>query len=161
MSRTQTRSRMKARAHSAAFRVADWPMAHFVQIERLHQANASRLLRPYDLHHREWRILALLGEHASLPINQNAEAAATDRSTVSKMIGRLEARGLVARGASEVDGRASPVSLTPRGTTLLAETAPLVRGLFEQYRRGLSAASHDQLMRLLQTYRRQVAGIAE
>lgn len=140
------------------FRVADWPMAHFVQIERLHQRNASRLLEPYGLPHREWRILAVLSEHSALTINQLAEAAATERSTMSKMLDRLEARGVVARSASDLDGRASPVVLTKDGIALLAQTIPVIQGLFETYRNGMARADYETFMRLLKDFRRQVAG---
>ena len=152
----RTASRLPSESN-VVFRVADWPMAHFVQIERLHQRNASRLLDAYGLPHREWRILALLSEHGALGINQIADGAAAERSTTSKMIARLTARGLIERSTSSVDARASRVSLTRAGQRLLAETIPVVQGLLESYQRGMSASDYAALMRLLQAFRRSVA----
>ncbi|AMM21616.1 hypothetical protein AX769_17550 [Frondihabitans sp. PAMC 28766] len=42
---------------------------------------------------------------------------------MSKVVGRLEERGLVARGASSADGRAALMTLTPAGRRVLLEAA--------------------------------------
>jgi len=149
-----------ARARDASapsvFRVGDWPMAHFARMERRHEQNANRVLAASGLVHREWRVLALLSEHETLAIHRIAELSATERSTISKMLDRLEAKNLLARASSETDARATPVMLTPAGRTLLAKTVPRIRALFDGYREGMSDAELTTLMRLLERMGRQV-----
>lgn len=150
------RNRSDASAGTVVFRVADWPMAHFVQMERMHQRNATRILEPWGLPHREWRILALLSEHGAIGINQIAEQAGIERTTASKMLDRLEAKGLLARVTSEDDQRTTPVTLTAQGKRVLAATIPRIQSLFEQYRRGMAAGDYATLMQLLLDYREQI-----
>lgn len=133
-------------------------MAYLARIERQHQRNASRLLAPTGLHHREWRILAIVNALGSAPISQVADDAVVERTTLSKMLDRLEARGLIRRDTHEADRRASAVSLTPQGQDFLAETLPLILGLFDQYRRAMPEQEYQQLMRLLKAFRSAVAG---
>lgn len=136
---------------NAVFRVSDWPMGYFARIERLHMQNATLLLAPHGLHHREWRMLAILSDTGAIGVNQLAEQAAIERSTISKMIDRLEARGLVRRASARADKRSSLVVLTPKGRAKLAETIPLVEGLFATYLAGMSKSDYARLMRSLVT----------
>lgn len=156
---TPRNGRESAVAAPPVFRVGDWPMAHFARMERRHEQNANRVLAPSGLVHREWRVLALLSEHETLAIHRIAELSATERSTISKMLDRLEAKQLLARASSETDARATPVMLTAAGRALLASTIPRIRALFDAYREGMSDTELATLMRLLERMGRQVESV--
>jgi DNA-binding MarR family transcriptional regulator len=69
-------------------------------------------------------VLKALSEAPALSINALAERTRTHQSTVSVVVRRLVAGGLVKRSTSLTDGRRVELALTRRGRTLLAR-APL------------------------------------
>jgi DNA-binding MarR family transcriptional regulator len=70
-------------------------------------------------------VLRVLADHPRLSINELAERTMTHQSSVSVVVSRLAARGLVAREPAPDDRRRQLVTLTPRGRTL-HRTAPAV-----------------------------------
>jgi DNA-binding MarR family transcriptional regulator len=137
---------------ASTFDPSDWPIAWMARAERQHARNATQLLAPLGIHHREFRLLALLGAGEGLPIGELAERAVLERPTVSKMVDRLEAVGLIARGAHEVDRRCSPLVLTDTGRAKLAAAAPIVEALFQRYQAGIPPADHRRFMRELKDF---------
>lgn len=135
-------------------------MAHFARIERQHQRNASRLLEPFGLKHREWRMLTFISEFGTVGVTQLAEEAVIERSTIGKLLARLKAKGLVADARPTDDARVNPVQLTTRGRALLNKSTPLIVDLFEQYRVVLTRTEHAALMRLTALYRQGVFAVA-
>ncbi|HVV52274.1 MAG TPA: MarR family transcriptional regulator [Polyangia bacterium] len=91
-------------------------------------------------------VLRVLAAHPGLSINELAERTMTHQSSVSVVVSRLVARGLVARAPAADDRRRLVVELTPRGRLLhrkgpamaqeLLVTA--VRKLGPERRRGLA-----------------------
>lgn len=146
------------RRRAKPFKVSDWPMYYLLRTERAHMRNATRLLAPHDLHHREWRLLAIADERGPIGVGDLAEAAGLERPTVSKMLERLERRGLVHRADGEDDARSAPVVLAAKGLSKLRETEPLVRGLLERYAAGMSRSDYADLMRLLKEFEARVEG---
>ncbi|MEQ1725755.1 MAG: MarR family winged helix-turn-helix transcriptional regulator [Sphingopyxis sp.] len=72
----------------------------------------------------EWRLLAVLGQGATM--NQRALVHATrmDKVTVSRAAAALSERGLIVRAASANDGRSHSLSLSEAGQALYLEIAP-------------------------------------
>jgi DNA-binding MarR family transcriptional regulator len=64
-------------------------------------------------------VLQRLAVEPSLSVNELAARTLTHQSSVSGVVQRLVAHGLVARTTSPDDGRRAVVSLTPRGRALL------------------------------------------
>ena len=139
-----------------AFNPSDWPIAWMARAERQHARNATALLAPLGLHHREFRLLALLGPTEGLQIGELAELAVLERPTVSKMADRLQAEGWVRRGEHVQDLRRSPLLLTPAGRAKLKAAAPIVEGLLRGYQRGMPAAERARFMKSLKNYHRGV-----
>lgn len=135
-------------------------MAHFARIERQHQRNATHVLAPHGLHHREWRMLAIIDEMGVAGVTELAERAVIERSTIGKLLMRLEQKGLLMRVAAGADTRTNPVRLTARGRVLLAKSVELIRQLFEAYRQEMTAADYAALMKLTAQFRRGVERVA-
>src|SRR5579863_2031246 len=70
-------------------------------------------------------VLRVLADHPGLSINELARRTMTHQSSVSVVVSRLVARGLVARVPAPDDRRRLIVSLTPRGR-LVHRDAPAV-----------------------------------
>lgn len=79
----------------------------------LSRSAAARYRREFDVSLGEWRVLALLGENPDVTLNRLARRAALDKAQMSKVVSKLDARGLVRR----VPGprRSTQLSLTAAG----------------------------------------------
>lgn len=122
------------------------------RIERQHARNSNVVLAPLGLHHREFRVLAFLGQAPGASVGELAELAVLERPTVSKMIERLVAEGWVQRGTSALDRRRAPLTLTDSGQATLNAAEPLVENLLRRYQAGMGARHTSQLRQELQTF---------
>ena len=65
--------------------------------------------------------LATIDRHGPLTPSEFADRERIKRPTATRLIGNLEAEGLVTRTPDPLDGRSSLISLTPAGAALLRE----------------------------------------
>jgi DNA-binding MarR family transcriptional regulator len=84
-----------------------------------------------------WRMLSNLAHTGDLSVTELAAIERTSQPTVSKMVKRLEAQGLVSRRPDPTDRRSSAVSVTDAGRASLA-----------RYRASLTTALAPHLARL-------------
>lgn len=151
-----TPARGKKPKPAIPFDPSDWPIAWMARAERQHARNATMLLAPLGMHHREFRVLALLAKVDAMPISELAEMAVLERPTVSKMIDRLQAEGWVERGEHAYDRRSSPLALTPIGRAKVNAAAPIVEGLLREYQHGMSPSERDHFMAILKAFYQRV-----
>jgi DNA-binding MarR family transcriptional regulator len=108
----------------------------------------------------EWRMMAVLGEGAAMTQRDLVRATLMDKVTVSRATAALVDRGLIARAASESDGRSHLLTLTGEGRSLYAEIAPVA---LEMERRliaaCLSTAEQKALSDMLKRLREAAAVI--
>ena len=109
------------------------------------QANAALGLTPARTH-----LLWELGRRGPVPQRVLAEALKVTARAVTGLVDALVAQGLVTREAHPTDRRATLVTLTPRGETLVAQLkrdhknlaralfASMSRGEFELFAQGLT-----------------------
>ena len=71
-----------------------------------------------------------------------------DRATIGGVIGRLEARGWLARSASRADRRVRLVRITPAGRSALARALPAVRSVPQILLESLDASERERFERL-------------
>ena len=76
--------------------------------------------RRFGLSQVEWRIVALVGEHAPVSLNSLAELMALDRGQTSRAVSALVARRLLLREYRR-EGRGIRITLTTRGTEIYSE----------------------------------------
>ncbi len=98
----------------------------------------------------EWRIMAVLGQGAS--VNQRDLVAATrmDKVTVSRATAALVARGLVQRAPTKRDGRSHLLSLSSAGLGLYAEIVPVALAMERRIVAALTDEEQSVLTGLLQ-----------
>lgn len=114
-------------------RPADFDLSRFLPY-RLNAA-AARVSRAFERHYRaefgltipEWRVLAHLHAAQGQPVSvRDVEARVEmEKSQVSRAASRLEAAGLIAKGAQDADRRLLALSLTPAGRDLMARIIPV------------------------------------
>lgn len=103
----------------------------FLKLHRLFQDFNREEFRPYDLSTPQYAILV----HASpegVPLSKISREMLADNSNLTRLVDRLEARGLVRRVPNPQDRRGTLVQLTPEGAALVAELRPRHRAAVEE-----------------------------
>lgn len=85
------------------------------------------ILEPLGLTHPQYLVMLALWQHGTRSVGQLGEALQLDSATVSPLLKRLEAEGLVTRTRSRTDERVLVVGLTDAGAAL-REKATAVPG---------------------------------
>jgi len=138
------------------------PQMHAVtslmRVQQLVLATLDGLLKPHGLTFARYEALVLLSftTHGSLPLGKMGERLQVHPTSVTSIVDRLEAAGLVVRRPHPDDGRAVLAEITPKGRALvIAATADLVDAEF-----GLGGMDGDQLGELSELLRpvRKAAG---
>jgi DNA-binding MarR family transcriptional regulator len=73
----------------------------------------------------QWRVMAVLAEFGELIARDVEPIVRMDKVAISRAVRRLSARGLVARRASQHDGRLAYLSLTDEGRRVYDEVRPI------------------------------------
>jgi MarR family transcriptional regulator for hemolysin len=98
-------------------------------------------LQDFDLTQATWMPLVQLSRSDG-PMRQRDIAAALslDNSSVVRVLGNLEAAGLIERGANEADRRAKAIVLTPSGRALVGRLERLSEDLERELLAGVPQA---------------------
>lgn len=105
--------------------------------------------REYDLTPVQFSILAVLAQTSPLDQISLSGFAALDRTTISVVVRRLAARGLVAREVSARDRRSKLISITEDGRALMRKVLPRVRRIQEIMLEPLEPAERELFKALL------------
>lgn len=97
----------------------------------------------------EWVALRLVYQRDRMTPTQLSERTRLTRGAISKVVDKLESKGLLVRTADPDDGRAQQMSLTRRGHQLVPQLARLADANEERFFACLTARDRATLMRLL------------
>ena len=123
-------------------------MDSLVRVSFTVMALLSQAAAAHDLSLTQLRVLAILRDHEP-KMAELATHLGLDRSSVSGLIDRAVARGLVRRETSSDDGRAIRVSLSPEGKRLARVLTHEIGELISPMTRGLGSADQNRLGVLL------------
>lgn len=90
--------------------------------------------------------LFCLDRHGPFSLTELARREQIAKSTVTRLVATLAAKGLVERSADDLDGRSSNVAITPGGRALLAAVA---EGSNDYLSQRLAALTPDDRTHLL------------
>ena len=93
----------------------------------------------------QFTLLATLERQGELPLTQLAEALVMDRTTLTRNLKPLIARGLV-QDSPEADRRVRRLSLTPAGRAVLAEALPLWQAIQSRFVAGVGRKGWSELL---------------
>jgi DNA-binding MarR family transcriptional regulator len=109
------------------------------------------VLEPMGLTHPQYLVMLALWERSPRTVRDIGEALHLEPATLSPLLKRLEAAGLLTRARNVKDDRALDVSLTPAGQTLRQDAEKVPAQIVQ--RLGMSVAElediRDGLTRLL------------
>ena len=107
----------------------------------------------------EWRVMAVLGERASVTQRDLVAATAMDKVTVNRASKALVERGLLGRAPNETDGRSHHLALTPVGRELYDQIVPLALSVEGELETVLSADEARALSGILEKLRTKAASL--
>jgi DNA-binding MarR family transcriptional regulator len=130
-------------------------MRAVTSIMRAHQillADLDAMLRPYGITFSRYEALVLLmySRNGSLPLSKIGERLQVHATSVTNVIDRLEAAGLVRREPNPHDGRGTLAVLTAQGRAV----ATAATGDLNSARFGMAALDGDQLREVFDLLRR-------
>ncbi len=101
------------------------------------------LLEPMGLTHPQYLVMLALWQHAPLSVKELSRLLQLDPGTLSPLLKRLEAQGLLSRARDAADERLLSVSLSEQGKALRSK-AELIPGAVVD-RLGMSVAELERL----------------
>lgn len=122
----------------------------FLKLHKRFQELNREEFRPYDLSTPQYAILF----HATVegvPLSHICQEMVADNSNLTRLVDRLEARGLVRRAPDPRDRRVTLVQLTPEGKALIDELRPRHRDYIERRMSHLTPEQLDALHSAMET----------
>jgi MarR family transcriptional regulator, organic hydroperoxide resistance regulator len=109
------------------------------------------LLEPMGLTHPQYLVMLALWQRSPLSVKELSGLLQLDPGTLSPLLKRLEATGLVTRGRDRDDERMLAVTLTAKGRALRAEAEKIPPAIIERLSMDLSDLQdlHGALTRLI------------
>jgi len=104
------------------------------------------LLKSQDLTYSQYLVLMALAEQDGISISRLAERLELSRSTMTPMLRRLEAKGLLIREIEKGNERQKIVSLTKMGRRIWIKSCGASSEVFEQT--GLTKKEADEVIRI-------------
>jgi len=120
-------------------------------IRRAHQVSMALFAEECggDLTSVQYAALVAIRENPGVDATRLSDLIAFDRSTLGGVLERLEAKGLIRRGASPADRRVKLLTLTPEGRVLLRRVGPAVTRVQDRLMEAFTAAEREIFMALL------------
>lgn len=107
------------------------------------------MLRDHDLTEQQWRVLRALTTEPEMRAGRLAALSFISMPSLSRILRTLDERGLIARRAEAADQRATLISLTGDGATLIARIAPLSEKTYDEIAAAYGPDSLEALYSLL------------
>lgn len=120
-----------------------------IQLCRSHRARAAELLDQHGLYPGQESVLFLLWEEEGLTLSQLAERLGVQAPTITKMMTRMEATGVLERRPAPKDSRTTQVFLTAKGKGLKKAVEQAYAQLESETAAPLSAEEQVLLRQLL------------
>ncbi len=133
---------------SDVFRLSTSPFYLIAHADFMYHDAMEKILAKHGITKSTYRILTVLREAQPCSVTYLADTALIKRTTVSRIIDRMNQMGLVSAGQGDEDGRVTEVRMTKEGRALLDQLTPIIARLFERATEGLT---HAELTRLVAT----------
>lgn len=140
---------MSGNPGDSAFRVKRYPFYLLNRLVSRYNSIIDQRLRAIGLDIPSWRVLMILGERSPRGAREIAEAAVINLSTMTRIIQRMSAAGLVTTAASQDDARVTLVALAPLGESQLAQARQATAPVYDHLIEGLDPQDFEKLIVLL------------
>lgn len=120
-----------------------------VQVMTLMRRVVESRMAEHELTDAQWKPLWMLSTGRATTALELAREIDVDAGAVTRMVDRLEAKGLVERVRSETDRRVVHLRLTPAGDVAAAQVPHVLASVNNDMLRGFSESEWKQLRKLL------------
>jgi DNA-binding MarR family transcriptional regulator len=151
-----TKSRILKSSHDAEatpdaehFDPREWPFFWMTQAVGRYLQRLESALKRIELDVSRWRVLMCLQRHSGTSVSEIAELAIVKLPTMTKIIQRMQADGLVSCVARASDGRVTEVSLTAQGVVAKQKAWTIANKLYLMAFRNISPDEKQELNRLM------------
>lgn len=127
----------------------DFPFYWVARLNNIYHLHMERALRKVGADLPTWRILSILRENGTSSMSDISLHAVVKLPTITKIVYRLQERGLVLTSTSASDGRVTEVSLTPKGEEMLSRMRKATENIFLKGYAGLTPAKIERLNKML------------
>ncbi|MDZ3831635.1 MAG: MarR family winged helix-turn-helix transcriptional regulator [Sphingopyxis sp.] len=134
---------------STTFRVERYPFYLLNRLVSRYNTIIDARLRAIALDIPSWRVLMILGEKSPRGARDIADAAVINLSTMTRILQRMSAAGLVETAKSGTDTRVTLVTLAPAGEAKLADARRVTAPVFEHLIAGLAPRDFERMIALL------------
>ena len=123
--------------------------AHVAQLRKAFLAAIDAELAPLDVSAAQWMIIMILAIRDSATAAELAKEMNYDPGAMTRLLDRLEKKGLVKRSPSASDRRAVALELTPAGLLLRPKISAALAKVNNHLLRGFTREEVDQLQNFL------------
>jgi len=138
------------RYDGANYEVAESVGHHLVSLVQMMRREVELRMARHDLTDAQWRPLWLLKSGRATTAIELAREACVDAGAVTRMIDRLEDKGLIERARSETDRRVVHLLLTPAGEAAAASIPHVLASVNNDFLQGFSEREWKQLRRFIE-----------
>lgn len=130
---------------SEDFKKEEFPFYWLARLHGRYSMAMEKALKKIDMDIPRWRILFILKENGESSISEISIHAIAKLSTITKIVYRMKADGLVETNTSASDGRVTQVSLTDVGRHTIEEIQVGTSDIFRTSFKGLTEAQITKL----------------
>jgi DNA-binding MarR family transcriptional regulator len=141
------------RYDGANYEVAESVGHQMVSLVQMMRREVELRMARHDLTDAQWRPLWLLKSGRATTAIELAREACIDAGAVTRMVDRLEDKGLVERVRSESDRRVVHLRLTAAGEAAVARIPHVLASVNNDFLQGFSERDWKQLRRLVERMR--------
>lgn len=130
-------------------------------VSRLRRKVFDEVMKPEGVTRSQWWVMAYLSRQDGISQTELAERLEIGRAALGGLIDRLEAQGLVRRGADEADRRSKLVYLTPEGDKTIERMRAKSDRMSEAILTGLNSTERQQLAAMLEVVKTNLLNFKE
>ena len=128
--------------------VEEEAMLSLVRTADVLSQRAADLLKLFDISPAQYNVLRILrGANEALPCGQIAERMVSRDPDITRLLDRMEMRGLISRARAEDDRRVVKTQITAKGLSLLDDLQPVI---VEYHRRQFAGFGEKKLKQLVE-----------
>lgn len=142
-------SRQLINPHTMAYRLKDSLGFSLLRCAGQMKTEFTRALRPYDITPEQFALLGLLWEQDGLLQREIAELLKKDRPNVTRILEKLESKGVIQRRTDPKDRRGSRVYLTDKGQEVRPPLEQIALSFRQSAYNGINDAEAELLKQLL------------
>jgi len=132
-----------------SFRPSQAIGAHIGRARRTIVEAIDQELAPLDISHAQWIVVMLLGDGAAATAAELCKILIYDPGAMTRLLDRLEKKGVLRRARIKGDRRAVRLELTAEGAKLYPRIVEALVQVFNHLLRGFSSSEVRQLEQLL------------